>query len=241
MKSHIFTTYALTLLSLSSCNKESTTTETKAKQTTEEADQTKEWHNLIAEDNLSQWRPWRKKENIDNVVAWTVKDGVLQLSKKPAVKTKGGSIITLKPYVNFEFKFEFKISPKGNSGIKYRSLNNLGLEYQVLDDIGGKDNKNPLNSCASLYQLVAAPKTKKLNAPGEWNSGRIIANGNQIEHWLNDEKVAEIEMGSDAWKKAYDKSKYKKFPEFAKQGAEILLQDHGDEVSYRNLLIKELK
>lgn len=236
MKSLIITASAITSLSFISCTEaKPTATDTKEKTETKAT-----WHNLLAGDNLSQFKPWRKS-SMEKVTAWTVKDGVLHLSKSPENKTKGGSIITIKQYPNFELKFEFKISPEGNSGVKYRSLDNLGLEYQVLDDIAGKDNKNPLNSTASLYQLVAAPKTKTLKPVGEWNTGRIIANGNNLQHWLNGEKVVEIEMGSEAWNTAFEKSKYKKEPEFAKQAAEILLQDHGDEVSYRNLLIKELK
>ena len=74
-----------------------------------------------------------------------------------------------------------------------------------------------------------------------WNKGRIVAKGNLFEHWLNGEKVVSIEFGSGEWKKRFEESKYKKFPDFAKQGGEILIQDHGDDVWYRNLLIRELK
>ncbi|MGJ8657903.1 MAG: 3-keto-disaccharide hydrolase [Akkermansiaceae bacterium] len=241
MKINLITASAISAISLSiSAQAEPAANETKTQTATEKSDAAKQWHNLLEGNNLSQWKPW-KKSSIDKVTAWTVKDGILHLSKSPENKSKGGSIITLKQYPNFELKFEFKINEAGNSGIKYRSLDNLGLEYQVLDDVAGKDNKNPLNSTASLYQLVAAPKTKKLNPVGEWNTGHIIANGNHLEHWLNGEKVVEIEMGSEEWKAAYAKSKYRVFPTFAKQSNEILLQDHGDEVSFRNLLIKELK
>jgi len=118
---------------------------------------------------------------------------------------------------------------------------NLGFEFQILDDVAGKDRQNPKNRAGSIYQLVAAPDTKKLNPAGEWNSGRIVAKGNHIEHWLNGEKVAAIEYGSEDWKTRFKASKYKKYPDFSKQGGEILLQDHGDEVWFRNLLIREFK
>lgn len=236
MKALITTVFAISSLTLYSCQ-ENQSVKTENKESTEATEQ---WHNLLEGDNLSQWKPWRKS-SIDKVTAWTVKDGVLHLSKSLENRTKGGSLISVKQYPNFELKFEFKISPGGNSGIKYRSLDNLGLEYQILDDASARDNKNPLNSAASLYQLVPAPKTKKLKPVGEWNTGRIIANGNNIQHWLNGEKVVEIEIDSDEWKTAFEKSKYKKEKEFAKQSAELLIQDHGDEVSFRNLLIKELK
>lgn len=238
MKTLLITATAISSFSFISCKESKPAANTS--DNIEETETKEVWHNLLAGDNLSQFKPWRKS-SIDKVTAWTVKDGVLHLSKSEENKSKGGSIITLKQYPNFELKFEFKISEAGNSGVKYRSLDNLGLEYQVLDDISSKDNKNPLNSAASLYQLVPAPKTKKLKPVGEWNTGRIIANGNNIQHWLNGEKVVEIEMGSDEWNTAFEKSKYKKEKEFAKQSAEILIQDHGDEVSFRNLMIKELK
>jgi len=151
------------------------------------------WHNLLKGDKLDQWRSWRKG-SIKNTSAWTVKNGILSLSKSEENSQYGGNIITLKQYPNFEFKFEFKISEAGNSGIKYRSLDNLGLEYQILDDSAAKDSK-----------------------------------------------VVEIEIDSDLWKEAFAQSKYKKHKNFAKQSTEILIQDHGNEVSYRNLLIKELK
>lgn len=198
------------------------------------------WHNLLKGDKLDQWRSWRKG-SIKNTSAWTVKNGILSLSKSEENSQYGGNIITLKQYPNFEFKFEFKISEAGNSGIKYRSLDNLGLEYQILDDSAAKDSKNPKNRVASLYQLVAAPDDKPVKPAGEWNTGRIIANGNNIQHWLNGTKVVEIEIDSDLWKEAFAQSKYKKHKNFAKQSTEILIQDHGNEVSYRNLLIKELK
>ena len=169
------------------------------------------------------------------------KDGVLHLNKSEGRAKYGGSLITLKQYPNFEFKFEFKISKGGNSGIKYRSLDNLGLEYQILDDGAAKDGKNPKNRVASLYQLVAAPDDKPIKPAGEWNTGRIIANGNNIQQWFNGVKMVEIEIGSEEWKAAFADSKYKDKKDFAKQSAEILIQDHGDEVSYRNLFIKELK
>ncbi len=230
---------ALVISSNLACNaEEPTVTITKA--ITEEKPISVKWHNLLEGNNLDQWRSWRNGA-IENAPAWSVKNGILHLSKSEENLKNGGSIITLKQYPNFEFKFEFKISPKGNSGIKYRSLDNTGLEYQILDDEEAADNKNPKNRAASLYQLVAAPDDKPLRPAGEWNTGRIMAKGNIIQHWLNDKKVLEIEIGSDEWQAAFAKSKYKDKKDFAKQSSEILLQDHGDEVSYRNLFIKELK
>ncbi len=231
---------ALFIFNTVSCSAQETTSEKKNKTIAINDASKAKWHNLLAGDKLDQWRAWRNG-SIDNASAWTVKNGILYLNKSTENYKVGGNIITLKQYPNFEFKFEFKISKAGNSGIKYRSLDNLGLEYQILDDEAARDNKNPKNRLSSLYQLVAAPDDKPAKPAGEWNTGRIIANGNNIQHWLNGTKVVEIEIDSDEWKKAFSQSKYKNKKDFAKQSAEILLQDHGNDVFYRNLLIKELK
>ena len=199
-----------------------------------------EWKNLLEGENLSQWEKL-DEGSVEDAAAWTITDGVLHLSKTPEMKKKGGSLVTIKHYQNFEMKFEFKISEAGNSGVKYRSLKNLGFEFQILDDKKHKDNKNPKNRAGSIYQLVAAPDDKKINAVGEWNQARIVVQGNSIEHWLNGEKTASLTLGSEDWKARYAASKYKKYPDFGKQGGEILLQDHNDEVWFRNLLIREQK
>ncbi len=200
-----------------------------------------EWVNLLANDSLGLWNsPSKNNKNSEIGDSWSLKDGILQLDKEK--KGRGGSIVTKKLYYSFELKFHFKISTGGNSGIKYRTKGNLGLEYQVLDDAKHKDNKIDNHRAASLYELVAAPDSKTLHPPGEkWNQARIVARGNQIEHWLNGEKVVSIEFGSDDWKKRFAKSKYKKSTDFASQPGPILIQDHGNTVHYRNMFIREIK
>ena len=202
-----------------------------------------EWINLLENDLLTQWQA-SSKLKLRKATAigaqWSVKDGILSLDKTK--QGRGGDITTKKDYFSFELKFEFKISEGGNSGVKYRTQGSLGLEFQILDDKKAKDNKNPKNSLSSLYQLVAAPADKKFFAPNtEWNKARIVANGNTIEHWLNGQKTVSIKFGSDDWKKRFAMSKYKGFKNFAKKPGPILLQDHGDNVVYRNLMIRELK
>ncbi|WP_435892334.1 3-keto-disaccharide hydrolase [Oceaniferula spumae] len=201
------------------------------------------WVDLLEGDSLAQWRNGSvnlQKKVLEIGPQWSVKDGVLLLDKDK--KGRGGQIVTKKNYFNFELKFEFKISEGGNSGVKYRTKGSLGMEYQILDDQKAKDNKNPKNSLASLYQLVAAPADKKAFAPGtEWNKGRIVANGNTIEHWLNGQKVVSIEVDSADWKERFAVSKYKKYKDFARNPGPILLQDHGDTVSYRKIMVREFK
>lgn len=161
---------------------------------------------------------------------------------------KAGDLYTAKEYGDFEFSFDWKIGPGGNSGVKYRVTNYdkkglLGPEYQLLDDATHPDAKvGPHRQTGSLYEFLAPdPKAKKVNPPGEWNSAKIVVRGTKIEHWINGAKVLEMDTASDAWKTAHAKSKFKDVPNFAQNPkGRIMLQDHGDEVWFRNLTIKEL-
>lgn len=155
--------------------------------------------------------------------------------------TRPGGINTIAQYQDFELSFDWKISRAGNSGIKYRAHGSLGLEYQILDDQKHKDGKLPSHRAASLYDLLPAPDDKPINPVGEWNSGRIVARGNHIEHWLNGHKVLEIDYGSEAWSHAFAASKYAKHKSFGSWTGTIHLQDHGDEVWFRSVRIRELK
>lgn len=188
-------------------------------------------NDLFAKDNFSQWTKVNG-EKVDK--GWSVKNGIVYRD------SKGGDIITKEKFKDFELTFAWKISEAGNSGIKYRTRGSLGLEYQVLDDQKHRDNKNPTHRAGSLYELMAAPDSKHLKPVGEWNTGKVIARGDKIEHWLNGEKVVEITWGSEDWKKRFQKSKYHKNEGFGSVEGPILLQDHNDPVWYRNLKIRSL-
>jgi len=186
---------------------------------------------LFNKDDFSQWTKVNG-EKVDK--GWSIENGIVHRH------AKSGNIITKEKFKDFELTFEWKISKAGNSGIKYRTRGSLGLEYQVLDDQKHRDNKNPTHRAGSLYELVAAQDSKTLKPVGEWNKGRIFVRGNQIEHWLNGEKVVEITWGSEDWKKRFQKSKYHKNEGFGSWEGPILLQDHNDPVWYRNLKIQKL-
>ncbi|MBR4834462.1 MAG: DUF1080 domain-containing protein [Thermoguttaceae bacterium] len=148
-------------------------------------------------------------------------------------------------FENFVLEFEFKISEKGNSGVKYRSWNTegygLGCEYQIYDDIN--DAKNPPRyQTASLYDVVPPREGTAKIKMGEFNRGKIVVLGNRIEHYLNDELIVSINVGSPEWKEAVAKSKFKDVEEFGTTTlGRIFLQDHGCQVWFKNIYVTELK
>ena len=181
---------------------------------------------------------------------WEIENGNLTcLGTDVEESERGGAIITVDKYANFELSLEFKMKEGANSGIKYfvdESLRSspghgLGLEYQILDDDNYPYETPGLpRTCASLYDLVHA-HNKTLRPIGEFNRAGIVVKGNHIEHWLNGQKVLEIEKGSEEYKALVAKSKYKdiegwgEFPE-----GHILLQDEGPRISFRNIKIRKL-
>jgi hypothetical protein len=191
-----------------------------------------EWQDLFATGDFSQWSKVKDDPVSDN---WSIHDGVIHRAGVVA-----GSIATKKHYKDFDLRFDWKISEAGNSGIKYRTRGHLGLEYQILDDVKHSDRKNPTHRTASLYDILSADAAKTLIPPGEWNTGRVLIEGNHLEHWLNGKRVAAIEIGSEDWNERFQKSKYSKNEGFGTWPGPIYLQDHQDEVWYRNVRIREL-
>jgi hypothetical protein len=186
---------------------------------------------------------------------WEIKDGVLSVMKSNGAESKnGGDIVTINEYGAFDLQFEFKLSEGANSGVKYfvtEKENNqgsaIGLEYQILDDDKHPDAKQGVvgnRTLASLYDLIPAEKSSRgIKKIGEWNQGRIVVYpDNRVEHWLNGYKVVEYQRGNNIYKALVARSKYAAWENFgmAEQG-HILLQDHGDQVSFRSVKIKILK
>jgi hypothetical protein len=185
---------------------------------------------------------------------WEIKDGALSVLKSAGAESEnGGDIVTTNTYGAFDLQFEFKLSDGANSGVKYcvtESEGNegsaIGLEYQVLDDEKHPDAKEGAagnRTLASLYDLIPSEKTKRgLRPVGTWNSGRIVLYpDNRVEHWLNGYKVVEYTRGNAIYRALVARSKYAKWENFgmAEKGR-ILLQDHGDQVSFRSIKLKEL-
>ena len=212
------------------------------------------WILLFDGESFDGWRGYRK----DEVPAehWKIEDGSIHKIASGDVPLMadgqpqaGGDIITLTKYENFELSFEWKVALGANSGIKYNVIeemsdqNPLGFEYQILDDDNHPDAKmgNGTNRTASgLYDLIS-PENKKVKPVGQWNHGRIIYNGLHGEHWLNGEKVLEYDLGSARMDSLLAISKYAPIEGFGdKKAGHVVLQDHNDDVWFRNIKIREL-
>ena len=197
---------------------------------------------------------WRgAKLNTFPAKGWEIKDGVLTVAESGGGESAfGGDIVTVDKYKNFQLIIDFLYTAKTNSGIKYlvdTELNKgegsaIGCEYQILDisqDKGSKPGTPGKNSMAGLYDLIP-PRIIPTNGPGNWNRAMIIVNGTHVEHWLNNQKTIEYERGTEEWRSLVANSKFKVWPNFgeATEG-NILLQDHGGLVSFRNIKIREIK
>jgi len=183
---------------------------------------------------------WTTKTGKPVSAGWEVRDDSLHRHGA------GGDIVTTAEWADFELEFEWKVAAGANSGVKYRvgeyapAGRDIGPEYQVLDDAGHANGKNPKTSAGSLYDLIPASAAKKPRPVGEWNQSRIVARGPHLEHWLNGEKIMETDLDGPAWKTALGASKFKAAPDFGTRKGRILLQDHGDEVWFRALRIREV-
>lgn len=204
---------------------------------------------------------WRgAKSDAFPTKGWTIKDGMLMVNDNGGEESAGGGdIITQDRFTEFELMVDFKLNPGANSGIKYFVQPNLspidkvtgqptgvgsaiGLEFQILDDAKHPDAKlgrDGNRTLGSLYDLKTAAADKPARPLGEWNTARIVVEGDKVEHWLNGVKILEYERGSDAFRTLVQQSKYKDIPGFGEwPEGHILLQEHGDPVSFRNIKIR---
>jgi len=182
---------------------------------------------------------WRGFKQAQIGPGWNVKDGVLFPDPKVAK-----DIVTKADYASFDLTFDWKISTKGNSGVMFHVIPvgdetyESGPEYQLLDNARGEP---PLERAGGLFALVA-PSMDMTKPVGGWNSARLLVDHNKVQHWLNGMLVAEYEIGSPQFKALVAASKFKQWPQFATgQTGGIALQNHGNDVAFRNLKIRVIR
>ena len=217
------------------------------------------WHSLFDGASFAGWRGIESAE----IPAghWAIEDGEVRKIASSDVPTAadgqplvGGDIMTVATYSDFELTFEWKVAPGANSGIKYNvsqamSVANvpttaaLGFEYQVLDDDLHPDALNgETRQAGALYDMIPPSAHKVLRPVGEFNEGRILFVGGHGEHWLNGVKVLEYDVGSDRFNELLAASKYAPIEGFADlRPGHIVLQDHSDDVWYRNIQIRVIE
>lgn len=203
------------------------------------------WRLLWDGESSTGWRGTRT--DAFPAKGWEMKDGVLTvLASGGQGSGPGGDIVTRETFTDFELSVDFKLTARANSGIKYFVAENtsLGLEYQLLDDAlhpDAKGGRNGNRTVGSVYDLYPAAAAKQVKPIGEWNTARIVSRGGHVEHWLNGETVVEYERFTDKFRRDVAESKYVANPGFGewKEGR-ILLQDHGDEVHFRNIKVRAL-
>ena len=204
------------------------------------------WKLLFDGQTKDGWQIFKARKNN----TWEVKNGTLHAialdETTKGVGDERSDIMTTNEYGNFELTFDWKISKEGNSGVIFRATEEFeqpylsGPEYQIIDDKGYPGKLKDTQLTGASYDMQVT-KNASVNAVGEWNSSKIVAHGNHIEHWLNGAKVLEYELGSADWKKRKAGSKWKDAKGYglAKKG-HIDFQDHGSEVWFKNIMIHEL-
>jgi 3-keto-disaccharide hydrolase len=239
------------LLAIVACNNASdtSTTPSDTSATTTKTDSpstaASEWVSLFDGNSTSGWHTY----GITTVAStWKVDSGALHLVP-PKDKKESGDLVTNDSYENFHLKLEWKIAPKGNSGIiflvnedtaQYKKTYNTGPEMQVLDNNGHPDAKIIKHRAGDLYDLITSSK-EVVKPAGEWNQAEVMINNGKLDLVLNGTNVVSTTLWDDNWNKMIAGSKFKDMPGFAKShSGKIALQDHGDEVWYRNITIKKL-
>jgi len=202
------------------------------------------WKLLFDGKSLDGWRGYKKPDATGT--RWKVDNGFLTLPPNDGKDTLGArDIISTGTYQQFELTWEWRIAQAGNSGVKYFVLEDLdsaiGHEYQLIDDERHPDAKvGPKRQTSAFYDVLAATD-RPLKPAGELNTSRVVVKGHTVEHYLNDKHVLQYELDSPALRAAIAESKFKDVARFGKlQNGHILLQDHGNQVWFRDIKIHVL-
>jgi 3-keto-disaccharide hydrolase len=198
-----------------------------------------DWKILFDGKSLDAWRGY---QNDAVPKGWVIENGTLTKHDRVA------DIVSKEEFGNFELTIDWKIGEAGNSGIFYRGTEEYdhiywsAPEYQLLDDMKAADNKTRLTCAGAAYALYPSP-AGHLKPVGEWNTTRIVANGNHVEHWLNGVKLLEYELGSADWEAKVKASKFKDWPNYGRaQRGHIAMQgDHEGALAFRHIRVRELR
>jgi hypothetical protein len=202
------------------------------------------WTLLFDGKSVDGWRGYKRQDAVGT--RWKVESGTLTLPADDGKDTRGArDIVSTGTFDRFELSFDFRVAQGANSGVKYYVLEDLdsaiGHEYQIIDDERHADAKIGIERQTASFYDVMEPKDRKLKPAGEWNTGRVLATGPTVEHWLNGSRVLSYELDSPALRKLILDSKFKDVARFGKLNkGHILLQDHGNQVWYRNVKIRRL-
>jgi len=215
-----------------------------------------EWRVLFDGKTFNGWRGLGY-DSVPNA-HWVIENGTIkkiprgQVARMPdGQPAAGGDLMTTDTFRDFELTWEWKIGRGGNSGVKYNvdekhsmaaAPNHaaLGWEYQILDDSLAEDNKIASHRAGALYDMIA-PAERAVKPAGEWNQSRLVFNGQHGEHWLNGKKIVEYDMDTAHFDSLFAKSKYRDIKNFRdRRSGHIVLQDHGEEVYFRNIRIRVL-
>lgn len=204
------------------------------------------WKLLFDGKTLTGWTIFKARPNN----TWEVVDGTLHckaLNEATGDGNQRSDIRTTEQFQNFELVFDWKVAAEANSGVMYRVTEEFeqpyysGPEYQLIDDTGYPGKLTEMQKTGSNYDVHAAPATKPVKTAGEWNTSKIVVNGNHVEHWLNDSKVVEYEFQSEDWTQRKNASKWKDAPGYGMAPTGYIdFQDHGNEVWFKNVKIKSL-
>lgn len=213
-----------------------------------DAEKAEGWQLLFDGSSKNGWHIWKSKSDGS---AWKVSDGTLffdPAEKKDGKTVGGGDIVTDSAFENYHLSLEWKVSPKGNSGIifgvqeddKYEHTWHTGLEMQVLDNDGHPDGKIVKHRAGNLYDLIAS-SSEPVKPVGEWNKAEVKWVNGKLDLFLNGENVVSTQTGDENWKTLVAGSKFKDKKDFAViSRGKIALQDHGDSVWFRNIRIRKL-
>ena len=203
------------------------------------------WISLFDGTSLKGWHGFNKTGTIPN---WDIEEGAM-VCLGAAADAHGGDIVSDKSFENFELKWDWKISREGNSGVMYHVVENkkyeapyeTGPEYQLIDDVNFPQVLEEWQKAGADYAMNVTNEKKKLKPVGEWNTSKIIFNKGHVEHWLNGEKIVSFQAWNSEWEKKKKEGKWKDYPDYglAKSGF-IALQDHGNKVYFKNIMIKVL-